>query len=120
MNSMIGNSRSIAVRALALGLAVAAPSAALAQGDAQAGKSKVYTCTGCHGIPLYKNIYPHYSVPKIGGQNYEYLVAALTAYRKGEREHPTMQAQAQGYSEQDIVDIATYLSGLGSDAAAAE
>lgn len=119
-NSVRSSARSNLACALALGLALAAPSAAFAQGDAEAGKLKVYTCTGCHGIPMYKNIYPHYSVPRIGGQNYEYLVAALTAYRKGERAHPTMQAQAQGYSEQEIIDIATYLSGLGTDAAVAE
>jgi len=86
---------------------------AIAQGDAEAGKQKAFTCTGCHGVTGYKNAYPSYRVPKIAGQNYEYLVAALTAYRKGEREHPTMQAQAQGYSEQDIQDIATYLSSQG-------
>lgn len=90
--------------------AVALPVAA--KGDSDAGKLKVYTCTGCHGIPGYKNAYPQYHVPKIGGQNYEYLLAALNAYRTGERVHPTMQAQAEGYSEQDIDDIATYLSGL--------
>ena len=114
-------SRSFAAAVLLLGFA-AAPLAQAQQGDAEEGRLKVYTCTGCHGIPQYKNIYPHYSVPKIGGQNFEYLVAALTAYRKGEREHPTMQAQAQGYSEQDILDIATYLSSLGqpAEAAAAE
>ena len=81
-----------------------------AKGDAEAGKQKAFTCTGCHGVAGYKNAYPSYRVPKIGGQNYEYLVAALSAYRNGEREHPTMVAQAQGYSEQDIQDIATYLS----------
>ncbi len=99
---------------LAAGLALAALAlpAAAAAGNPEAGKLKAYTCTGCHGIEGYKNAYPHYHVPKIGGQNYEYLMAALNAYRKGERTHPTMQAQAQGYSEQDIDDIATYLSSL--------
>ena len=87
---------------------------AIAKGDVEAGKQKAFTCTGCHGVTGYKNAYPSYRVPKIGGQNYEYLVAALTAYRTGEREHPTMQAQAQGYSEQDIQDIATYLSSQGN------
>ncbi len=93
--------------------ALAAANLAVAKGDAEAGKQKAFTCTGCHGVAGYKNAYPSYRVPKIGGQNYEYLVAALTAYRTGEREHPTMQAQAQGYSEQDIQDIATYLSNQG-------
>ena len=89
----------------------------LAKGDAEAGKQRVYTCSGCHGIPGYKNVYPHYHVPKIGGQNYEYLIAALTAYQKGERKHPTMRAQAESFSAQDIDDIATYLSSLGADGA---
>ena len=80
------------------------------QGDAAAGELKVYTCTGCHGIPGYKNIYPHYHVPKIVGQNYDYLVTALTEYQKGGRSHPTMRAQAESFTAQDIADIAAYLS----------
>ena len=28
-----------------------------------------YTCHGCHGVPNYKNAYPNYSVPQLGGQN---------------------------------------------------
>jgi cytochrome c553 len=99
---------------LALGLA-AAP--ALAKGDAETGKQLVYTCSGCHGIPGYKNVYPHYHVPKIGGQNYEYLIAALTAYQKGERKHPTMRAQAESFTAKDLEHIATYLSSLGAEGA---
>lgn len=86
--------------------------AAVEKGDAAAGKTKVYTCSGCHGITGWKNAYPNYHVPKITGQNYDYLVNALTEYRKGERTHPTMRAQAESLSEQDIRDIATYLSSI--------
>jgi cytochrome c553 len=85
---------------------------AFAAGDIKAGKDKVYTCTGCHGIPGYRNVYPHYHVPRIGGQNREYLIAALTAYQKGERKHPTMRAQAESFTAQDIDDIASYLSSI--------
>jgi cytochrome c553 len=88
------------------------PCFAAEKGDAAAGKTKVYTCAGCHGIPGWKNPYPNYHVPKVGGQNYDYLVAALTEYKKGERAHPTMRAQGESLSEQDIRDIATYLSSL--------
>ncbi len=98
---------------LALLLAVSAAAASPAHaGDAKAGEAKVYTCTGCHGIPGYKNVYPHYHVPKIGGQNREYLIAALTAYQKGERKHPTMRAQAESFTAEDIDDIATFLSSI--------
>ena len=92
---------------------IAAPSA-FAKGDAEEGKIKAYTCTGCHGIPGYKNVYPTYHVPKIGGQNYEYLVVALKAYRNGERTHSTMSLHAEALSDDDIEDIAAYFASLGS------
>jgi cytochrome c553 len=103
--------RSITLATL-LVLASAAPAVANAQatGDAAAGKLKAYTCTGCHGITGYKNAYPHYNVPRISGQNYQYLVSALNAYKAGQRQHPTMAAQAESLTEQDIADIASYLA----------
>ena len=88
---------------------------ALAGGDPKAGEIKSYTCTGCHGIPGYNNAYPTYQVPKIGGQNYQYLVTALKSYRDGERAHPTMQLQASSLSDQDIQDISAYFASLGED-----
>jgi cytochrome c553 len=103
--------RALTAAGLALAL-VATP--AFAKGDAARGKQLAYTCTGCHGIDEYKNAYPSYRVPKIGGQNEAYIVAALTDYKKGERNHPTMKAQASSFSDKDIADIAAYLSSLKS------
>ncbi|MEP6938910.1 MAG: cytochrome c [Rudaea sp.] len=85
---------------------------ASAKGDAKAGKALVYTCGGCHGVPGYMNAYPNYHVPRIAGQNYDYLVAALTEYKTGERAHPTMRAQGESLSELDIRNIAAYLSSV--------
>jgi cytochrome c553 len=82
------------------------------KGDPKAGKALVYTCGGCHGVTGYTNVYPHYHVPRIVGQNYDYIVAALTGYKKGERSHPTMRAQGESLSEQDINNIAAYLSSI--------
>jgi len=96
------------IPALLLVCGTHAAGVAAAEGDAQAGAVKAYTCTGCHGIPGYNNVYPTYKVPKLGGQNYEYLVTALHAYQKGERKHSTMQSQASSLSEQDILDISAY------------
>jgi len=83
---------------------------AFADGDYEAGKIKAYTCTGCHGIPNYQNTYPTYHVPRIAGQNKEYVVSSLKAFRSGERKHKTMNLQAEALSDQDIEDIAVYLS----------
>ena len=90
----------------------AAAPAAKPVGDAAKGKTLAYTCQGCHGITGYKNAYPSFHVPRIGGQSAEYLTQALTEYREGKRKHPTMQAQAQSFSAQDIADISAYLSSL--------
>ena len=83
---------------------------AQAAGDAAAGKTKAYTCMGCHGVPGYNNAYPEYHVPKLGGQNADYIMSALKEYKSGDRPHPTMHDQAMTMSDQDIEDIAAYLS----------
>ena len=54
------------------GLALAQQPAAPA-GDAQRGAKLAYTCFGCHGIPDYRNAYPTYHVPKLGGQHEAYF-----------------------------------------------
>ena len=102
MNSI----RRMAVGAAAMLLALPAVSAA--QGNVEAGRAKAYTCLGCHAVEGYRNAYPSYRVPKLGGQHREYLVSALQAYRNGDRQHPTMQALASTLSEQDMLDIAAY------------
>ncbi len=80
------------------------------EGDASRGKTLAYTCTGCHGVPGYRHTYPAYHVPKLAGQNADYVEIALQAYRRGSRFHQTMRAQAAGLSDQDIADIAAYFA----------
>ncbi len=83
--------------------------AADVKGSADAGKGKVWLCIGCHSIPDYRADYPFtYQVPMIGGQNAPYIAAALAAYKKGERKHPTMRSIAASLSDQDMADIAEY------------
>lgn len=88
---------------------------ALAAGDPEAGEQLAYSCLGCHGIEGYRNMYPSFRVPKLGGQKAAYLEVALKGYRDGTREHPTMIAQATSLSDQDISDVATYLATLGAE-----
>lgn len=89
---------------------LSAPSLASAA-DAARGAKIAYTCHGCHGIPNYKNAFPVYSVPKLGGQHAAYMVAALKGYKNKERAHPTMLAQATALNDQDLADVAAFLSG---------
>ena len=89
-----------------------APAPAALVGDPAAGRQLAYTCHGCHGVTGYKNAYPSYHVPKLGGQSETYLNNALKEYREGKRKHPTMQAQSMSFSPQDIADLSAYLSTL--------
>lgn len=91
---------------------------ALAEGDVERGAALGYSCLGCHGIEGYRNAYPSYRVPKLGGQKAAYLVIALRGYREGTRAHPTMAAQASSMSDQDIDDVAAYLASIGKDTVA--
>jgi cytochrome c553 len=116
--SRLRAARAVAARATArwalAALLAVGPGAALAQdaaptGDVQRGAKLAYTCYGCHGIVDYRNAYPNFHVPKLGGQHAAYIAAALKEYRTGARKHPTMVAQAMSMSDQDIADIAAYL-----------
>ncbi len=90
------------------------------KGDAQAGSKKVAMCIGCHGIPGYQASFPElYKVPMIAGQNAKYIAAALTAYQKGDRKHPTMRGIAASLSAQDIADVAAFYENQGKAAGGA-
>ncbi|HYP65254.1 MAG TPA: hypothetical protein VEQ14_02850, partial [Steroidobacteraceae bacterium] len=69
-----------------------APPAPVLQGDPHRRRALSYTCLGCHGIDGYRNAYPDYSVPKLEGQNPQYLMDSLHAYRSGDRSHITMHS----------------------------
>jgi cytochrome c553 len=95
---------------------VAAASVAMAQdtkpGSTADGAKKAQMCIGCHGMPGYKATFPEvYQVPMISGQNAKYLAAALAAYRKGERRHPSMRAISGSLTDQDIADLAAFYEG---------
>ena len=106
---------------LAFACAFAMASTVQAAGDAAAGAKKVYQCQGCHGIPGWKTAFPEvYHVPKLGGQNAAYIIAALKEYKTGDRDFATMRAIASGLSDQDMQDIAAYYSGAGGGKAAGD
>ena len=103
----------------------AAPAAAPVQAPAQskaapAGaksvEAKMAMCIGCHGIKGYQASFPEvYRVPMISGQSAKYIVAALNAYKAGDRKHPTMRGIAVTLSEQDMNDIANFYAASGSE-----
>ena len=89
---------------------------AVAGGNVAAGEAlaKKYNCAACHGADFTKSIDPSY--PKLAGQHADYLVHALTAYKRGEgpngRANAIMGGQVQPLSNKDIGDLAAYLHSL--------
>jgi cytochrome c553 len=66
-------------------------------------------CIGCHGIPGYRTAFPAvYHVPRIAGQQPGYIIAALKAYKSGERSHPSMRGIAASLDEEQMKHLAEY------------
>ncbi|ARN66674.1 cytochrome c [Vibrio vulnificus] len=96
---------------LALGLGLMSGSA-LAAGDVAAGQAKAAVCAACHGADGMATI-PGY--PNLKGQNEQYLVSAIKAYKNKERSGGlavVMQAQAAMLNDADIANLAAYYAGL--------
>lgn len=97
---------------LAGAVAMSASLTATAGGDAAAGKAKAAVCAACHGVAGIAAI-PTY--PNLAGQNAAYLVSALNAYKKKERnggQAMIMQGQAAALSDADIANLAAYFASL--------
>ena len=105
--------RDFHMRKLCLSIVLTLAMPAMAQAaDVKRGKEIAYTCLGCHGITGYKNAYPNYHIPRIAGQTDQYLLNALKDYKAGKRKHATMQAQAASFSDEDLANLAAYLSSI--------
>jgi cytochrome c553 len=87
---------------------------AVAQGDAENGKSISVTCGACHGADGNSAIAMN---PKLAGQHANYLVKQLTEFKlasqtagKEGRNNAVMNGMAAALSEQDILDLSAYYS----------
>ena len=76
-------------------------------GDIQSGKEKSQICAACHAedgnsvVGLW---------PSLAGQNQKYLFNQLKLIQSEERYIAEMKGQLDGYTEQDLRDIAAYYS----------
>ncbi|EIC2296856.1 cytochrome c [Vibrio cholerae] len=106
----MGKAMNKMVIALALGGCVMS-GAALA-GDVAAGQAKAAVCAACHGMDGIAVI-PGY--PNLKGQNEQYLISSVKAYKNKERTGglaAVMQAQAMMLSDEDIANLAAYYASL--------
>jgi len=94
---------------LTLALVLCASPICATQASDDAGKKKAdEACAACHGAEGNKPITPE--TPRLGGQEYGYLVQALNDYRKGTRDNPVMSAMAKPLTEKEIRELAGYFS----------
>jgi cytochrome c553 len=78
-------------------------------GDIKAGAGLADKCQICHGLDGLSKIA---EAPNIAGQNEQYLVKQLTAFKSGERQNEMMSLVAPDLSDQDIEDLASYYSAI--------
>jgi len=110
--------RPLHLLALSLMLMSGAFSTSAVAQDAKAGEGKAAMCVGCHGIVGYQSSFPEiHRVPKLAGQNAQYTVSALAAYKKGDRQHPTMRGIAATLTDQDMADLAAFYEAQGKNVA---
>lgn len=84
---------------------------AKAGGDAalaKTGETKVAMCLGCHGEKGQGNG----QFPALAGQQTDYLVKQLKAFKDGSRKSGNMKAIASTLSDDDMKAIAAYLGNL--------
>ncbi|CDI02805.1 MAG: c-type cytochrome [Candidatus Competibacter denitrificans] len=91
--------------------------AALAAGDATAGKAKSATCAACHNADG-NSANPQY--PKLAGQGADYLLKQLQDYKAGVRVNPIMAGMVAPLSPQDMEDLAAYFASQQVARAAAD
>jgi cytochrome c553 len=74
--------------------------------------AKKYNCSQCHGPQMLGLQH----IPRIAGQQYEYLVIQLKGFKAGTRADidGNMTSAAKAVSEEDLEALADYLAGLGA------
>ncbi|QLE87533.1 MULTISPECIES: c-type cytochrome [Shewanella] len=107
--------------AIALSVLASISSPVMAEGNAEAGKTKSIVCSACHGVDGNSMIDMY---PKIAGQQEGYLKKQLVDLRKAAhtggkegRNDPMMSPMAAALSDQDIEDLAAYYASQTQTAA---
>jgi len=107
MKSMLATATDDDINHIALFYALQKPgrAEAPAAGNAQAGRASAVGCAGCHGD---QGVSGSPTTPSLAGQDADYLVAALRAYKNGGREDETMKALAASVDDAALKDLAAY------------
>lgn len=97
----------VALPLMCLGVGVPAYASAP---SASHGKDISGMCAACHGS---EGIAINSSYPNLAGQNYQYLLHQLQAFKDGQRSNPMMHSMTAGLSKEQMQDLAAYFASLG-------
>lgn len=79
--------------------------------DPEMGKLLIGLCKECHGP---NGVNGKSGVPFIAGQQQDYLVTVMQAYKKGTRKNEAMKKVLESLNDKDMLDIAAYYSSLAA------
>jgi cytochrome c553 len=86
---------------------IALSSGVSAAGDVEAGKNSSALCAACHGADG-NSVVPNF--PKLAGQGQKYLLKQLNDIKTGKRSVVEMTGMLDGFSEQDLENLAAYFA----------
>ena len=84
-----------------------------APGNAAAGKTAAAGCVGCHGEG---GVSGNPTTPSLAGQEAQYFVDAMRAYKDGSRNDATMKGPATSADEATLKNLAAYYAGQAPQA----
>lgn len=68
-------------------------------------------CVNCHGAPAFDEpTIDNFLVPRLGGQQSDYIIKALKSYKTRQRDHFFMRGIAANLSEDEMRELAGYFS----------
>lgn len=107
MKAMLASVGEPAMNNIALFYALQTPTAAKTPvaGDQASGKDAAANCAGCHGD---RGVSGSPATPSLAGQDAQYIVAALQAYKGGSRSDETMKGMAASLDDNAMKNLAAY------------
>ncbi len=75
-------------------------------GDAASGKTAAEACAGCHGEAGVSSG----TAPSLAGQDAQYFIAALRAYKSGSRNEEAMKAPAASVDDATVKNLAAFFA----------
>ncbi len=111
MKALVSELTEVEIANMALYYALQKPDKAQtpAPGTVAAGKTAAAGCVGCHGE---NGVSGNPATPSLAGQESQYFVAAMRAYKDGSRSDATMKGPAASLDDATVKNLSAYYASL--------